>query len=96
MMNKKNIMKKLERRKGKLREKGIKKIGLFGSFLKGTQKRGSDIDFLITLDRNTLDRHFEAQVLLEKIFKKKIDLVIEKSLRKELSHVKKEAIYVTI
>lgn len=96
MMNKEKIVKKLEQRKEKLREKGIRKIGLFGSFLKGTQKRGSDIDFLITLDKNTLDRHFEAQVLLEKIFKKKIDLVIEKSLRKELSYVKREAVYVTI
>ena len=49
---KKEIIEKLIRRKRKLKDLGIKRIGLFGSFLKGESKRGSDIDFLVEVKRN--------------------------------------------
>ena len=95
-ISKDSIIKEIENKKDELKKRGIKKIGLFGSYQKGTQKLRSDIDFLVTFDKITLDRHYEAQKYLESLFKKKIDLVIEKALRKELNYVKKEAEYVKI
>ena len=95
-MNRKLIIKELEKRREKLKEKNVKKIGLFGSYLKGTQKRGSDIDFLITFDKIDSDNYFEVWFYLENIFQRKIDLIIDKSLRKELNYVKREAEYVIL
>ena len=97
MMNKKLILSEIEKRKGKLKEKGVKKIGLFGSYLKGTQKRGSDIDFLVTFEKDNLgENYFNVWFYLENLFKRKIDLVAIQSLRPELNYVKREAVYVKI
>ena len=97
MVTKKEIIKKLNERKEKLAERKVKKIGLFGSYLKGKQKRGSDIDLLIEInDEDVADNYFELLFYLENVFRKKIDLIISQNLRKELSYVKKEAEYVVI
>ena len=93
----KKIIQEIEKRKNKLKEKGVKKIGLFGSFLKGKQKKCSDIDLIITLEKENLGKnYFEVLFYLENLFRRKIDLVAIQSLRPELNYVKKEAIYVEI
>jgi len=100
MVNKKltskTILEKVKKEKVKLKEKGVKKIGLFGSYAKNKQKQKSDIDFLITFDKMDFDNYMEVMFLLKKIFKRKIDLVIEKNLIPELNYVKKEAKYVKL
>ena len=92
----KQIIKKIEENREKIKEKGVKKIGLFGSFLKGKQKQKSDVDLLIEFDEPTFDNYFELWEFLEKLFKRKVDLIIEKNLRPELNYVKKETQYVRI
>lgn len=94
-MNKKKIIQELKKRKEKLKTRGVKKIGLFGSYLKGTQKRGSDIDFLVTLEKENLgENYFKLLFYLKNIFERKIDLIVDNTLRKELNYVKAEAEYV--
>jgi len=96
-MNKKKIIIEIKKRRIGLRDRGVRKIGLFGSYLKGTQKRGSDIDLLVTFEKKDLGKnYFEVLFYLENLFKRKIDLVAVQSLRPELNHVKKEAVYVKI
>lgn len=95
-LNKEIIIEEIKKEKDKLKEKGVKKIGLFGSYAKGSQKRGSDIDFLVTFDKIDFDDYMELTFLLEKMFKRKIDLVIEKNLIPELNYVKEEAEYVKL
>lgn len=95
-MDKKEIITKIKNRRYILKARGVKRIGLFGSYLKGTQKRGSDIDFLVEFDDETARNYFGLWTYFENLFGRKIDLVIEGDLRKELNHVKKEAVYVTI
>jgi len=94
--NKREIIKKIEKEKDKIKSKGVKKIGLFGSFVRGKQDKNSDIDFLVTFDSPDFEKYAELLILLEKMFKRKIDLVIESNLRKELNYVKKEAKYVRL
>lgn len=72
----------------------MKKIGLFGSFLKGKQNKKSDVDIIVKFDKATFDNYMDLKFLLEKLFRKKVDLVTEKSLKPALKYVKKEAIYV--
>ena len=95
-LDSKKILKEIEKRKKDIRKYGIKKIGLFGSYAKNKQKKKSDIDFLIEVDEIDADKFFSLLFLLEKMFKKKIDLVDIKRLRPELEYVKKEAKYVKI
>lgn len=92
-LTKAKIMKLLESHRHDLKELGVTRIGLFGSFAKGEQHRKSDLDFLITLKEETFDSYMDIKFLLEKIFKKKVDLVIEKNLKPGLNYVKEETIY---
>jgi len=61
---------------GVLKKQGIKKAGLFGSYARGEQKKGSDIDILIepTKEMTLLDV-VRLEMLLKKILKRKIDLL---------------------
>lgn len=92
----KKIIEAIKREKNKLKEKGVKKIGLFGSYAKGKQKQTSDIDFLVTFDRIDFDNYMELISFLKNLFKRNVDLVIEKNLIPELNYVKKETKYVKL
>ena len=97
MVNKKMIINEIGKRRNQLRARGVKKIGLFGSYLKGTQKRGSDIDFLVTLEKKDIGKnYFEVLFYLRNLFNRKIDLVATQSLRPELNYVREKAVYVEI
>ena len=83
-------------KKNEMKKFGVKKIGLFGSYAKGKQKKSSDIDILITFDKIDFDNYMDVMFLLKKLLKKRIDLVIEKNLIPELKYVKEEAEYVQL
>jgi hypothetical protein len=95
-INSKEIIKEIEKRKDELSKRGIKKIGLFGSVAKNQHNKNSDIDIIVSFDKPSFDSYMELKFLLEKIFKRKVDLVMEKSLRPELKYIKKEAKYARI
>jgi len=95
-INSKKILKEIEKNKKNLRKKGVKKIGLFGSFVKNKQKKRSDIDFLVEFEKITFDNYIDVLIMLKELFKRKIDLIIESDLRPELNYVKKEAQYVKL
>ena len=95
-LNSKIILEKIKKEKKKLKENGVKKIGLFGSYAKNKHKPKSDVDFLIKFDKVDFDRYLFILNLLKKMFNREIDLVIETDLKPELNYVKKEAKYVEI
>jgi len=86
-----SVIKSLNGESVRLKEFGVKKIGLFGSVLKGKQNDKSDVDILISFDNYMVVYYF-----LQKLIKRKIDLVIESDLKPELQYVKKETEYVKI
>lgn len=69
-MNKKNIKSLIKKNGVKLKGLGITKIGLFGSFVRGEQKKGSDIDILIDFkpEAENFDNLMGLYDLLEDIF----------------------------
>ena len=83
-------------KKNEMKEFGVKKIGIFGSYAKGKQKKSSDIDILVEFKSVDFNKYLYVLNLLKKLFKKKIDLIIEEDLKPELNYVKKEAKYVQI
>jgi uncharacterized protein len=69
-----------------LKKHKVTKAGIFGSYARGEQKKNSDIDILVEIndDKMGLLEFIGLKLLLEKILKKKIDLVEYEAIRKEL------------
>jgi len=63
-----------------LKKLSVRKIGLFGLFVRGEQKRRSDIDFLVEFEKPTFDNFMDLVFSLEKHLGKKVDLVTNDSL----------------
>ena len=63
----------------------IKRLGLFGSALTEKFTSKSDIDILVVFEEDNdidyFDKYFELKENLEKIFNKKVDLVIDKKFK---------------
>ena len=79
-----------------LREYGVKRIGLFGSYARGTATAASDIDFLVELERLTFRDYMGLAVFLEDLFKKDVDLVTPTSIKPGYKpYIEKEIEYVT-
>ena len=87
------ILSTLELNKPALRAFGVKRIGLFGSAAAGTAKVASDLDFIVSLDSPTFDNYMDLKFFLQKLFKRKIDLVTFPALKPALRHVKEDALY---
>ena len=95
-LNSEKILKKIKENKPQIDKLGVKKIGLFGSFVKKKQHKRSDIDIIVSFNKVDFDKYMDLQLFLEKLFKRKIDLVIEEDLRPELNSIKKEVKYVQL
>ncbi len=50
-MNKEEILKRIRENKDKIRSFGVKRIGIFGSFVRGEEKEGSNIDFVVEFEK---------------------------------------------
>ena len=82
------------------RDFAVRRIGVFGSFAKGTESEKSDIDFYVEFELSELDldKYLRLIEYLEKLFNKKIDLVTKdgvESIRIPYirEEIKKEIVY---
>ncbi len=90
------ILKTLDAHRDKLRAMGARKIGLFGSYRRGTPTSDSDMDFLVTLARPSFDDYMDIKIFLEDEFGCKVDLVLEDSIKPRLRpYILNEVVYVT-
>ena len=86
-----DIARKLRKHAREIKEKFfVKEIGIFGSQIKARAKKRSDIDILVEFEARgeTFDNYMELKFFLEKIFNKRVDLVLKDVLKEEI----KEAI----
>jgi len=68
-----------------LKEYKVTQAGIFGSYARGEQKKNSDIDILIKIHNDaSLMTLIGLKMKLEKIIKRKVDLVEYETIRKEL------------
>ena len=86
MLNSDEILKKIEESKDKIKKFGVRRIGLFGSYIRSEQKKESDIDVLVEFEKGkkTFDNYMELKFFLEDLFKCKVDLVILESIKPDL------------
>ena len=80
------ILAKIRQHSNELKAYKVKKVGLFGSFARLSHNATSDIDILVEFDRGgkTFDNYMELKFYLERLFHRKVDLVIKDALKKRI------------
>lgn len=96
---KQDVLKILHQNRERLKALGVRKIGLFGSFVRGEPDPDSDIDLLVEFEagQKTFDNFMELSFLLEEIFQRRIELVTVESLSPYIgAHILKEVEYAAL
>ena len=75
---------------------GVSVVGIFGSYVRGEEKAGSDVDLLAEILKPiSLLELVGAELYLSEVLRLKVDLVPKRSLRAELKEtILKEAVAV--
>jgi len=76
------ILARLQGIEPQLRALGVRRIGLFGSFVKGRQSADSDVDLLLEFQpgEKSFDHFMEISFLLEDAMRRQVELVTIESL----------------
>lgn len=105
-MNKKTSVRSLEQvisilQKNKdriLQKYKFKEMGIFGSFVRGEQKKRSDVDILVDFDEKDIPDLLESIAMeeyIQKLLRKKVDLIRKEAIRPELKDIiLKEVVYI--
>jgi uncharacterized protein len=82
VQTKEDIFILLAENQAQIKALGVKRLGLFGSFLGGKQTVESDIDFLVEFEstRKTFDNFIQLTFLLEDLFQRRVELVTTDAL----------------
>lgn len=65
----------------------VKRIGLFGSVLRGSAGDRSDVDILVELTHPTFDQYMDLKFFLEDKLGRPVDLVLADSLKPRLQPI---------
>jgi hypothetical protein len=88
----------LQQHKNELKNRyGVKEIGVFGSYVRGEQEEGSDLDVLVALESNAkmdLIRFVELEEHLSELLGVRVDLVMKSALKPRIGRrILREVIY---
>ena len=74
----------------------VKNIGVFGSYVRGEQKQGSDVDVLVEFEKPVgLFDFMRLEFFLSDLLGVKVDLVSKKALKPYIGkHIEEEVVYV--
>lgn len=86
MFTKKGILKNILKGREHIKKYGVKRIGLFGSFVRNEQKEKSDVDLLVEFEEGmkTFDNYMELKFFLEKLLGCRVDLVVYDALKPQI------------
>ncbi len=96
---KEDILRILRRHQAEIRALGVARLGLFGSFVRGQQTSGSDIDILAEFERGqkTFDHFIQLSFLLEELLWRRVELVTPEGLSPYIApHVLAEIEHVAV
>ena len=76
-MKKEEVIKVLKEHIEEIRRFGVKRIGIFGSVVRGDAGKNSDIDFVVEFEKGKITmKNFGGLVLfLENLFNRKVDVL---------------------
>ncbi len=88
------ILAVLRQHRGELRRLGVRRLGLFGSAARDEATDSSDLDFLVELDPKSFDTYMDVREYLERLFARRIDLVLADALKPRLRpRILQETVY---
>lgn len=93
---KNDILIRLSDNRARIKALGVKRLGLFGSFLSGRQTPDSDVDFVVEFDtgQKTFDNFMKLNFLLEDLLQRRVELVTTDALSPYIGpHILKEVEY---
>ncbi len=96
VQTKQDILTVLFENQTRIRALGVKRLGLFGSFLSGRQTPDSDVDFLVEFHpgQKTFDNFMKLTFLLEELLQRRVELVTTDALSPYIGpHILKEVEY---
>ncbi len=97
--DKQKIFATIKQNQEKIESLGVKRLGVFGSYVKQKQKAESDIDILVEFrqEDKTFDNFINLSFLLESLLKKHIELVTTESISPYIkAHIMSEVEYVIV
>jgi len=97
VQTRKDVSSVLSSHRQEIESLGVKRIGLFGSFVKGKQNKESDVDLLVEFMRGkkNFKNFIHLAYLLEDLLHRKVELITPESLSPYLKpHILKEIEYV--
>jgi predicted nucleotidyltransferase len=83
----------------RLRSLGVRRWGLFGSFVRDEARPDSDVDILVEFEpgQKSFDRFMELGFLLEELLERRVELVTTESLSPYLGpHILREVEYAAL
>ena len=99
VQTKEQILSLIQMHRGELRDLGVKRCGLFGSFARNEPQAQSDVDILVEFEagQKSFDHFMRLSFLLEDLFGRKVDLVTIESLSPHIGpHILREVEYATV
>jgi predicted nucleotidyltransferase len=78
------ILLKLEQNREAIVGFGVRRLGIFGSYARGEQAEGSDMDFLVEFEKKTFDNYMDLKFFLEDLFRCRVDLVTAEAVKPRL------------
>ncbi len=95
MKSREEVLQVLRDKQQTIRSLGVKRLGLFGSIVRGEGRATSDLDFLVELERNSFDSYMDLKFFLEDLFRCHVDLVLTDTVKPRLRDgILKETVYV--
>ena len=98
VQDKQELFMLLRSREDKIRGLGVKRLGLFGSFVRGEQNQTSDVDMLVEFERGqkTFDHFIHLAFLLEELLERPVEVLTPESLSPYLKpHIIRNIEYVS-
>ena len=72
----------------------VKRIGLFGSVGRASDREDSDIDILVEMGRPTFDHYMDLKFFLEEHLGRPVDLILADTVKRRLrSRIADEVVY---
>lgn len=75
----------------------VKEIGIFGSYVRGEQRKRSDVDILVKFKEKceTFDNYMDLKFFLEDLLETKVDLVLKDAIKERIKeNILKATVYV--
>jgi predicted nucleotidyltransferase len=81
------ILNIIELHRDTIKKFGVRRLGLFGSHVRGEGKESSDLDFVVDFEDKTFDNYMDLKFFLEDLFNCPVDLVMIEAIKPRLKPV---------